>query len=77
MGLIRKIKRVLPKVQFEYRNKRHFFNPASAFRYALCPFLKQLGKSRHRAVLSYLVSQGEVIILSRNYHQNRMRVKKQ
>ena len=61
MGLIRKIKRMWPKVQFEYRNKRHFFNPASAFWYALCPFLKQLGKSRHRAVLSYLASQGGIV----------------
>lgn len=43
MGIINKIKRMLPKVAFEYHNKRHFFNPMMAYWYALCPFLKKYG----------------------------------
>ena len=54
MEIINKIKRMLPKVAFEYRNTSHFFNPLMAYWYALCPFLKQYGVSRHKAVLDYL-----------------------
>lgn len=43
-----------PKVAFEYDNKCNFFNPLMSYWYALCPFLKQYGVSRHKAVLDYL-----------------------
>lgn len=58
MGIINKIKRMLPKVAFEYHNKRHFFNPLMAYWYALCPFLKKYGVSRHKALLGSLSKMG-------------------
>ena len=58
MGIMKKIERMLPKVAFEYRNKRHFFNPLRAYWYAMCPFLKKYGVSRHTAILGYLSNSG-------------------
>ena len=58
MSVISKIKRMLPKVAFEYHNKRHFFNSLTAYWYALCPFLKQYGVSRHQAILCALNEMG-------------------
>ena len=58
MSVINKVKRMLPKVAFEYHNKRNFFNPLSAYWYALCPFLKQYGVSRHKAILTALSEMG-------------------
>lgn len=58
---------MLPKVAFEYRNKRHFYNPVMAYWYALCPFLKKYGVSRHTAILGYLSNSGGVNELIEKY----------
>lgn len=58
---------MMPKVAFEYRNKRHFFNPLMAYWYALCPFLKQYGVSRHEAILGKLSKMGGVNQLIAEY----------
>lgn len=67
MGITNKIKRMLPKVAFEYHNKRHFFNPMMAYWYALCPFLKKYGVSRHQAILGSLSKMGGVNQLIADY----------
>lgn len=68
MGLIEKIKRMSPKVAFEYYNKCNFFNPLMSYWYALCPFLKQYGVSRHKAVLDYLSNSRGVNELIEKYN---------
>lgn len=62
---------MLPKVAFEYRNKRHFFNPLRAYWYALCPFLKKYGVSKHTAILGYLSNSGGVNKLIEKYKDYR------
>ena len=52
--LFRKLSAIRSKVAYEYGNKKHFFCKPKAFWYALCPYLKKYGKSRHKAVLAYL-----------------------
>lgn len=53
-AFIHKLYVMCSKVVYEYSNKKHFFCKPKAFWFALCPYLKKYGKSRHKAILAYL-----------------------
>lgn len=55
--LINKLLNIAKNVAFEYNNKKHFFNWPKAFWYAICPYLKKYGESKHEAILRFLTEE--------------------